>query len=383
MVNCFAVYARQYWTELATQLVSFFDYDDKRIESILSTKHLDISINDIMIGLAKIGNDRDHKLICSFALMRGICTAISNLVPIECEDEEKKTRGEVLKKEMGDYASKFGQIVDLLNDSVKRGEDISFLYDLYADLSVFVHMFFFLYLCAYQLFCGPKEGDDQSKDILNAINQMCAMLSMCNQKVEHIANETQQANSNINIIKKQTEQTVKDSKQISDKLEDIQRKQTVSDATIKRRFNKTIETVEKRNKKESRCELTQMDCARIIAEERKINYEAKKSLLVALKMSTESIDKDKNPDEENIARTIVRWDTGETKPPVGYSRRISEYEFREWVKKREKKKLDNWIVKIRKSLKTIQAELVPEAVLDEWMRLTSGNDNDPYSKIKA
>ena len=383
MVNCFAVYAGQYWTELAKQLVNYFDYDDKRIESILSTRHLDISIDDIMTGLFKIGNDRDRKLLCSFALMRGICTAISNLIPNEIQNENRKIMGENIKKQMGEYASQFGKLVDVLSACVEGGTDITDIYGYCLDFSLFIHMFFFLYLCVYQLFYGPKEGDDQSKDILNTINQMCAMLSMCNQKVEHIANETQQANSNIDIIKKQTEQTVKDSKHISDKLEDIQRKQTVSDATIKKRINKTIETVEKRNKKESRCELTQMDCARIIAEERKINYEAKKSLLVALKMSTESIDKDKNPDEENIVRTIERWDTGKTKPPVGYSRRISEYEFREWVKKREKKKLDNWIVKIRKSLKPIQAELVPEAVLDEWMRLTSGNDNDPYSKIKA
>ena len=174
---------------------------------------------------------------------------------------------------------------------------------------------------------------------------------------------------------KSTKQTDKDNKIIINELKDIKRKQTVSDATIKTKIDKSFKKVEKTHKKESRCELTQMDCARVIAEERKRIYGEKKRLLETLKMTTETIDKDKNPDEKNIVRTIERWDSGKTKPPVGYSRRISEYEFREWVKKREKRKLDNWIVKMRKSLTKLPVEKVPEAVLDEWLRLDRGNDD--------
>ena len=174
---------------------------------------------------------------------------------------------------------------------------------------------------------------------------------------------------------KSTKQTDKDNKIIINELKDIKRKQTVSDATIKTKIDKSFKKVEKTHKKESRCELTQMDCARVIAEERKRIYGEKKRLLETLKMTTETIDKDKNPDEKNIVRTIERWDSGKTKSPVGYSRRISEYEFREWVKKREKRKLDNWIVKIRKSLTKLPVEKVPEAVLDEWLRLDRGNDD--------
>ena len=254
--------------------------------------------------------------------------------------------------------------------------------DLITDGLILSATIIFLQQLVYDHFCAPKEERDNAA-FYALFSKMNDVMSSCAQRLNNLAENTQQINRKIDVINNQTTQTVKDSKHISDKLDDIKHKQTVSDDTIKRRSDKIIKTVEKRNQKESRCELTQMDCARIIAEERRINYEAKKSLLDALKMSTEPIDKDKNPDEENIVRTIERWDTGKTKPPVGYSRRISEYEFREWVKKREKKKLDNWIVKIRKSLKTVQAEMVSETVLDEWMRLNTGNDNDPYSKINA
>lgn len=383
MGKCYSTYSRSFMKELITQLAPLFDYDNKRIEAMCSTKQLIVNDDDIKTGFAKLVNNKERKCLWCFAHMRGLFTAISNLVPEEFENEEDKAFGEDLKDCMDKLVLMFGVIVDKINERLKHGEDISWTYDYWFDLSVFVYLSFYLYISVYDLFYGSKNRDSHPKDILNTIKQMSAMLSTCQQSVEHLANETRQANCKIDIIKTQTEQTVKDSKHITDTLEGIQRNQKVSDDTIKRKSDKIIEKVEKRNKKESRCELTQMDCARIIAEERQKNYEAKKSLLDALRMSTETIDKDKNPDEENIARTIVRWDTGKTKPPVGYSRRISEYEFREWVKKREKKKLDNWIVKIRKSLKTVQAELVPEEVLDEWMRLNSGNDNDPYSKIKA
>ena len=223
----------------------------------------------------------------------------------------------------------------------------------------------------YNYYHGSADNKKQSDALFDALSQISAQISA---KMDSIAKATQQTNSKLDTMSKTA-------KQIVEGQDDIKRKIVVQGDRSSRENKKLEDKITERNQKKSRNELTQMDCARVIAEERKINYEAKKSLLDALKMSTETIDKDKNPDEENIVRTIERWDTGKTKPPEGYSRRISEYEFREWVKKREKRKLDNWIVKIRRSLKAVQAELVPEAVLDEWMRLNSGNDNDPYSKI--
>ena len=242
-----------------------------------------------------------------------------------------------------------------------------------------------LHQLTYEYFCESKE--DEKEEIYKRMEEMFSYTSMLLGMISDLKNDVKNLKETVEKRDKENQaivkQTAKDQKQIVKGLEELEIKQKCANWRQENDNKKILDAVEKRNKKESRCELTQMDCARIIVEERKNNYEAKKRLLDALNMSTETIDKDKSPDEENIVRTIERWDTGKTKPPEGYSRRISEYEFREWVKKREKRKLDNWIVKIRKSLKTVQVELVPEAVLDEWMRLNSDNDNDPYSKIKV
>jgi hypothetical protein len=372
------------WEEFLTQIIPLFDYDKERMESLIATKHLTISPKDISVGLDRLAKDDNRKILFVLAYIRRIFIAISDLIPAEFENEDDKSRGERIKETMNQYSSSFGKIYSLVEEDVNKGIETPLIAKSdFLDISLSLSNCFQMYLTTYELFHGSKENKNDSGALLSTMNQLFGMLSSCQQTIGSIAANTQETNTivkssenNLNTINKKADQLLQEQKE-------TQRKMIVQGARSSRENKKLEDKITKRNQKESRNELTQMDCARIIAEERKINYEAKKSLLDALKMSTETIDKDKNPDEENIVRTIERWDTGETKPPVGYSRRISEYEFREWVKKREKRKLDNWIVKIRRSLKTVQAELVPEAVLDEWMRLNTGNDNDPYSKINA
>lgn len=337
-----------------------------------------------------------------FPCLDGFLVSINALLPSNPCDEEKK---EIKKIKI--VIEKLSKSLTNLEDTVKALLDISF-FDLLSEnnkkssITIKLQKLFYcilptliidgyitlisivaFYHAVYERFCIPEENRTQPDNLSALLVKINLMMDSCGQKLDVVSTCLQETNTivkssenNLNTINKKADQLLQEQKE-------TQRKMIVQGARSSRENKKLEDKITKRNQKESRNELTQMDCARIMAEERKKNYEAKKSLLDALKMSTETIDKDKNPDEENIVRTIERWDTGKTKPPVGYSRRISEYEFREWVKKREKRKLDNWIVKIRRSLKTVQAELVPEAVLDEWMRLNTGNDNDPYSKINA
>ena len=173
------------------------------------------------------------------------------------------------------------------------------------------------------------------------------------------------------IIKGQ-EQANKDSKTILNELGEIKHKQTVSDTTIKRKIDKNNEKIEKRIKKESRCELTQMDCAGIIAEKRNNIDGEKRRFLEVLKLPTDKI-RDTDTEEKrekrikNIARTIERWDSGQTKPPAEYSRRISEYEFSRWVDKTERKKLEKWKERILRRIRNVSTDTLTEEQLHDLM----------------
>ena len=46
-------------------------------------------------------------------------------------------------------------------------------------------------------------------------------------------------------------------------------------------------------------------------------------------------------------RSIERWDTSD-RPPEGYSRRLSELEFKFWAENYVNRKYENWKEKIRK-----------------------------------
>lgn len=156
--------------------------------------------------------------------------------------------------------------------------------------------------------------------------------------------------------------------------EQIDRRIIRHDDKSSRAQNDLDKKITKRNKVESRCELTQIDCAIIIEKKRKVIDDEKIRLLESLKLETDRIkiiDTEEKREKriKNIARTIGRWDTGETKPPAGYSRRISEYEFSNWVDIVEKKKLEKWKERIRKRIKGISLDSVEEEELHKWMEL--------------
>lgn len=295
-----------------------------------------------------------------------ITSSIKDLIPVELDEKDRENANQIrnISLVLAAGVDVCKTIIEHMLDKYPKDKEGQTLIR-YAivkalvDLNYFSMTGIYLHQEAYEYFYGPKDKKEETADMINQIKD--AVYASLAPSLDSIKNETKQA--------------VNHSKNNAKALESIAKNQKHTDDRIIRKGNKIIETV-KKTKKESRCELTQMDCARIIAEERRNTYKAKKHILIALKMSTETIDKDKDPDEENLVRTIERWDTGETKPPVGYSRRISEYEFKEWVKKREKLKLDRWVIRIRRNLKNVSIESVPEAVLDDWLRVNNGNNND-------
>ena len=115
-----------------------------------------------------------------------------------------------------------------------------------------------------------------------------------------------------------------------------------------------------------------MECAGIIEEKREAIDSAKVKFLKSIKLPTDKIkkidtDKEREKRIKNIARTIERWDTGKTKPPAGYSRRISAHEFKEWVEERENRKFKSWIIRIQRRLRNVSIDTLTEEELHNLM----------------
>lgn len=344
-----------------------FDNNKEKIENWLTTTigTVDNYSNEI--------NDFYHYFI---SVIQSIYKANKDMIPSDPNATE--TRKE-LSKNLVNIADKS---LFILNDIDKRIQkeiitiapqdqklDKEIIEKKCYNLERLEHVFTFLDLCRYamtalffsqiesEFFYGSEDKKAENEALLKSL------LSSFESKLNNIENITAQS---FKTIDRKTDQLLKGQ-------EETQRKIVVQGDQSSRENKKLEDKITKRNQKESRNELTQMDCAIIIARIKNTFNKQKRDLLIALRKSTEKI---KDVDAENIKRTIEGWDVSKPRPPAGYSRRISEYEFEEWAKKREARKFENWRVKLQKSLKTVSVDTMREDEVHARMEQDHGDEDD-------
>ena len=142
--------------------------------------------------------------------------------------------------------------------------------------------------------------------------------------------------SDFSIVKRSLDST-------SAKIESLHNKQNILDGKIDRKSEILVKKIENRNK---RNKLTQEECACCLRDI-KVKYNNKKREFLKSHDMFNEIKTIKDP--VDCKRSIERWDTSD-RPPEGYSRRLSELEFKFWAENYVNRKYENWKEKIRKQL---------------------------------
>lgn len=332
------------FNSFVSELIPYIGLNKKKIKEIARSKHLSISVDELLSASEKVINDDINLLKLSLSLTIRILESIIDLIPSKIDNSEDK------------------DLVNRLVPSIKKGiEYISMCYDsliefprdtytafdvrILVSFNILSIMSVLLFQNLSYLFYGSKKEHSSTENTLNII---MSMIDSFDKKINSIAVETQQVNNGIKTTNKEFSVLNKKTDQILNGEENIQREIIIQSDKTTRQHTTLLDKINKRNQSEKRKTLTQEECAEMLFKQKQIYYQ--KRMLYLHRVGRSGAVVPKLPKGEKIVeRTIQRWDqylstNGEkgTKPPKGYSRERTEAEFVRWAEVFEQIAYEKW-----------------------------------------
>lgn len=305
----------------------------------------------ILDSIKNYPSDVKEYYLYYISTIRKIIASFKELIPSDTDAE-----GQSFRKYIEKISELFSNIITFMdaatheslrkaeNKSLPKDESKALLQERFFQLVIFslTHLFvdfnMMTMLCMhfhqliYEYYYGPKDKKSEIKEtIKQAADSIVNLLS-----------------AQLNSVKIDTKQLIKDSKSHSKDLQDIKDKQEKVEDRIIRRNETIIQKVDNRNKVEQRKKLTQTLCANIIFEIRK-KYNKKRDEFLEQNNITKYYTEFSVPQIKSIKREIQRWEqfqksNGEngTQPPEHYTRMTSELEFKVFAEKIELEKYNEW-----------------------------------------
>ena len=232
----------------------------------------------------------------------------------------------------------------------KDYEPFSIQFNVFALISCQVVLNYLAMYCTwfhqetYLYYYRPKEMNIDSEEFFSILTKMSAMFAVYDQKYDSLNNKIdtieKKQNKEFNDLNKKADQLI-------EKQDNIQIELINQGHKSSHMLEKVEEKVDKRNRADKRKSLTQEECAILLYKQKVLFCKKREDYTLKVGISSTRVKCPK--DETMVLRTIQRWDqylatNGEkgTKPPKGYSRKISAKEFDLWAEVFEQIEYEKW-----------------------------------------